>query len=533
MSKLDQLRAEIAEAQPASCNMVAPNGDGPPEEPDTSSSSSSSSSEGESEQEIEEEDSAANASDAAATIKRLQEKISRMKTQRIKKKQRSNQSISDAGIRAMIAEVMNESNQKQHTKLHKWNSEQPKFDCRKANANLNEFFLDTEARNYCELGKRFDIPRPEMLGKVADLFVEDTVYRLKAEMFVRENVESNYQATWLQFKSYMLEFYNDCDSHMQLIKSWRSIKQTSSHDAYVLQLTQIMGKFDSSTILDRMLLYQYLVGLKPEYLSFVQNQNPKSLNEALSYGNAFARRLDVKPTEPGKDRVPKRAKETKTTENESDKKRPRPSILTRAKCLRCGSRYHQTDQCYSPDTYVEQWKAKCEQNGVAVPEAVNNPLSNKASASNYFGFTSSQSQMHYVRGQRNVQSSLSNEQQMQFLGCDVTDISNQMKGEAFLDCGSSFDAVSSKFAKNTEMSVTEYKTRPLKITVGGGQEIVIPRRVGIMQITILNIGTYRAHCFVLDMIPEDRDVLFGVPFLKTVNPLIDWVTKRMPNAVPS
>ena len=67
----------------------------------------------------------------------------------------------------------------------------------------------------------------------------------------------------------------------------------------------------------------------------------------------------------------------------------------------------------------------------------------------------------------------------------------------------------------------------VRCSVGGGQVITFPRRVAKARFDLLDLGTLETMVFVMDPIPVRCDVLFGMDFLRTVNPNIDWQKRRI------
>lgn len=97
----------------------------------------------------------------------------------------------------------------------------------------------------------------------------------------------------------------------------------------------------------------------------------------------------------------------------------------------------------------------------------------------------------------------------------------KVSGQAFLDSGCTFNAISSEFATKCGVDVVDMEDT-FKCTVGGGKIIDIARRVAQVKFDLLQLGTFETDVFVLDPIPMGKDALFGMDFLIPVNPRIDW-----------
>ncbi|GMF38444.1 unnamed protein product [Phytophthora fragariaefolia] len=95
----------------------------------------------------------------------------------------------------------------------------------------------------------------------------------------------------------------------------------------------------------------------------------------------------------------------------------------------------------------------------------------------------------------------------------------------FVDSGASFNAVSPLFAAQVGLSVRDYP-KPLVIRLGGEEQTVIPRKVTIFSLSFQHLTTYITSAFVMD-IPENCDIMLGMPWLHEVNPIIDWAAKTI------
>ncbi|OWZ03692.1 polyprotein [Phytophthora megakarya] len=65
---------------------------------------------------------------------------------------------------------------------------------------------------------------------------------------------------------------------------------------------------------------------------------------------------------------------------------------------------------------------------------------------------------------------------------------------------------------------------PLELTLGLNNKVLIPRRVVSLEIKLTGFPVYRTEAFVMT-IPEQKNVLLGMPWLEEVNPEIDWKNK--------
>lgn len=100
------------------------------------------------------------------------------------------------------------------------------------------------------------------------------------------------------------------------------------------------------------------------------------------------------------------------------------------------------------------------------------------------------------------------------------------EGNAFIDTGCSFNAVSSDYAARCNLQITEHDN-DLSCAVGGGSRITIKRRVAKCTFDLLGLGTLETYVFVMDPIPFNCDIIFGMNFMEVVNPQIDWNRKQV------
>jgi Retroviral aspartyl protease len=99
-------------------------------------------------------------------------------------------------------------------------------------------------------------------------------------------------------------------------------------------------------------------------------------------------------------------------------------------------------------------------------------------------------------------------------------------GEAFVDSGCTFNAISEEFARKCGVPI-ESLPNDLILTVGGGKIINIQRRIAKMNFELPLKKCYGTYVFVMDPIPIGADILFGMEFLNALNPTIDWRTKSL------
>ena len=103
---------------------------------------------------------------------------------------------------------------------------------------------------------------------------------------------------------------------------------------------------------------------------------------------------------------------------------------------------------------------------------------------------------------------------------------NGIRGEALLDSGCTFNAISNKFAATCGLFIDVYEN-DMVCEIGGGQVLIVKRRVSRCEVEIDNLEIFSSLVFVMEPIPLNCDVILGMEFLKDINPIIDWQLKTL------
>jgi predicted aspartyl protease len=96
-------------------------------------------------------------------------------------------------------------------------------------------------------------------------------------------------------------------------------------------------------------------------------------------------------------------------------------------------------------------------------------------------------------------------------------------GRILLDSGASVNCVSSKWARDNKLTLMNLaKTAEVRMADGTTYQ-------GRMQVkdAAINIGKYQGKATFIELPLPDIDVILGMPWLKQVNPSIDWITARV------
>jgi hypothetical protein len=97
----------------------------------------------------------------------------------------------------------------------------------------------------------------------------------------------------------------------------------------------------------------------------------------------------------------------------------------------------------------------------------------------------------------------------------------------FIDSGATMDGVSPDFCSANGLweKVVDHR-ESTEITLAAKQTMTVSTKTVQLTVYMENFQPYTNDFLVID-VPEGQDLLLGMPWLKTTNPDIDWVTERM------
>lgn len=99
-------------------------------------------------------------------------------------------------------------------------------------------------------------------------------------------------------------------------------------------------------------------------------------------------------------------------------------------------------------------------------------------------------------------------------------------GEAFVDSGCTFSAISMEFAERCGLDIMVHP-KPLRCAVGGDQTITLKRQTATVTFNMYKVGTWSTTVFVMDKLPAGKAAIFGTDFLDIVDPVISWRTRTV------
>ena len=217
--------------------------------------------------------------------------------------------------------------------------------------------------------------------------------------------------------------------------------------------------------------------------------------------------------------------------------------FTKNKCLRCGHTKHTTDECFARQDWVDKWIATLKDKGFNPPKATTNapkPRVNKNTSAyvrlrtvkplkaiQHYKHSFDGNRKRHLK-QREHLARNSGENMVLLLPVEGINPENSKikpyECNSFIDNGATFNAVSTSYVKRLKLKTKRHANRQFRVKLGGGKEMAMDRVTTTLYITMPGIGTYETDCIVMDDIPEECEILLGMPFLTCVNPYINWRT---------
>ncbi|EGZ23382.1 hypothetical protein PHYSODRAFT_482493, partial [Phytophthora sojae] len=97
----------------------------------------------------------------------------------------------------------------------------------------------------------------------------------------------------------------------------------------------------------------------------------------------------------------------------------------------------------------------------------------------------------------------------------------------FIDSGATINAVSPEFCQRSQLEdrIGDHGVE-IPITLANKQEMKVRKRTLRLHLFIDSFDPYVGEFLVLS-VPENQDILLGMPWLKAVNPDIDWIEETI------
>ncbi|KAF1317995.1 reverse transcriptase, partial [Globisporangium splendens] len=102
----------------------------------------------------------------------------------------------------------------------------------------------------------------------------------------------------------------------------------------------------------------------------------------------------------------------------------------------------------------------------------------------------------------------------------------QVDVSIFIDNGCSINGISPELAEKLHLIVEEDPSQTMQISLGFGETIVKPKRLAVMHLAITGFPILRQKFQVMP-IPEGKDVILGMMWLREQNPETDWEALKL------
>ncbi|GMF43949.1 unnamed protein product [Phytophthora fragariaefolia] len=275
-------------------------------------------------------------------------------------------------------------------------------------------------------------------------------------------------------------------SHKVLSKL-HNLRWSGAQQAYTTKFLHLISQLDCE-LPEVVKRWFYQQNLRPETSAFVSQNVPSTLQEVIELAQRFE---DARAATPGSNAKKEQGEQKPPGKNAALKKnsggqnstQQKPSYGTKSgdklTCSYCDKTGHSEANCFKKKAAASGQLHYQDED--AVPPTRRNKI---------YGYL--------CQGGRVVDASVS----------------------IFVNSGASFNAIAPEVAANLKLKVTTLQG-PLRVKLGGGQRVGIPRRTTTITVSMEGFPEYATEVFVME-IPEGKNVLLGFTWLEDVNPDIDW-----------
>jgi hypothetical protein len=295
------------------------------------------------------------------------------------------------------------------------------------------------------------------------------------------------EKTWELFKKRLRERFRPKDFEYNLRERLFHLKQTGSIHEYVSRFQDLMSQseLDISEMEKR---FYFQNGLRAETEKQIKEEGPSYLQEVIEIASNFEfAHYTGKPVKSSIAAVSAANPKAKTPVQKQQ-----GSSNKSAKKINSSQDWKKNAICHS-----------CQKKGHIAPECPNRP---KKEAN------------HYVSGSfyaiLEVQAeAFSNE-------------ANRQEVSIFIDNGCSLNGISEELAIQLRLTVCEDTNSLMEVDLGFGQTVLRPRRTASMNLQIPGFPATRG-AFQVMPIPEGKDIILGMMWLREHNPIINWETLEL------
>ncbi|OWZ00504.1 hypothetical protein PHMEG_00028288 [Phytophthora megakarya] len=298
---------------------------------------------------------------------------------------------------------------------------------------------------------------------------------LELLLFSTEEYYSNYSEE-MQCESCIRESFREADYQHKLLSRLHNLRWSGSQHSYTTKFLHLLSQLDSE-LPESVKRWYYQQNLRPETNAFVSQNVPSTLKEVIELADRYE---DSRASQPGN-----------AKKDQSTNAKPQGKQRTQKKNSSASNKF-QTSANTAGKNSDRPMCEYCDKPGNHKRISFQKKTDAKASAAKTCPL---QAGLYYHTGEA---SNRKKEKHYGFLchGARVDGASVSV----FIDSGASFNAMAPEVAANLQQPVTMLP-EPLRVKLGGGQRVSIPRRTATITLSMDGFHEYDTKVFVME-IPE-------------------------------
>ena len=292
--------------------------------------------------------------------------------------------------------------------------------------------------------------------------------------------------TWELFKTRLRTRFRPKDFEYNLRERLFKLRQNGSIHEYVSKFQDLMSQSELH-ISEMEKRFYFQNGLRSETEKKIKEESPAELKSVIEIATnfEFAHFADKPPPSAQGQFKKDKKKSQQDMEKKTAPKKDNSDWKKNATCNNCGIKGHISPDCRKPNNKDKSKMSKAD---------------GKKETNNYM------SGSFYA---------ILEVQAVAFNGNFPRDVS------IFIDNGCSLNGVSEEIVQQLKLEITEHPNSTIEVDLGFGQTIVRNRRTVIMDLQIPGFSLM-SSTFQVMPIPEEKDVILGMMWLREQNPVIDW-----------